>query len=69
MISLSYFKIKVAGNWGQWTAWSKCRGNVEDLRIEAGFVILPDLIMGAQTVEANCLRVRRETALNVKISP
>ena len=25
LLHTEYFKIKVPGNWGQWTAWSQCR--------------------------------------------
>ena len=40
---------------------------MEDLRIGGEFVITLLLAMEARTVEANCSRFRRETALNVKI--
>ena len=41
---------------------------VEDIRRGAGFVMTLLLVMEARTAEGNCLRVRRETALNVKSS-
>ena len=41
---------------------------MEDIRRGAGFVMTLLLVMEARTAEGNCLRVRRETALNVKSS-
>ena len=44
------------------------RLDVEDLRAGGEFVTTLRQVMEAPTVEGNCLRARRETALNVKIA-
>ena len=57
---------RVTGVSGQ--AGADARVDVEDIRAGGEFVTTPPHAMEARTVVGNGLRVRRETALNVKIT-
>ena len=59
-------KWRVTGASGQ--PGVNARGNVEDLRAGAGFVIPHHLAMAAQTVTGNFSKLLRGGVLNVKIS-